>query len=152
MWNLYYLPIVHQQSSPTIYVTDPYNVLQNPPQELSLDDIKLQRLLNILLQNLYIDPLIKYESSIIFQAIEESCSRLTFSLEIPKTFIFFFHSNAYKMFFVLTNPTPQILHLEDKAVAVIISCVKHLVTPMANRYVEVIIWQTCSKNITNFNI
>lgn len=72
------------------------------------------------LEDLYTDPLIEYELFIIFQAIKESFSEITFLPELPKKFIFSFHPNVYKTPFVLQNPTPQTMHFKKKAAVVII--------------------------------
>lgn len=150
------LPIIHQQTSPPIYVTGPYNTLQsntitpmtytqemhninmhmkimttnqttdlqspeNPlfsPKPISAitptspnfsKDLELQELLNILLEDLYTNPLIEYEPSITFQVIKENCSEITFSPKVSKTYIFSSHLTIYRMSFILQNPTIQTL-------------------------------------------
>lgn len=91
-------------------------IVTNPTQE----DYELQQLIDIVLEDLYTDSLIEYESSIIFQLIKENCLEIMYSPELPKTCIFSFHQNIHKTSFVLRNPTSQIIHLEEKAVVVII--------------------------------
>lgn len=97
----------------------------NPTETLTTinttrEELELQQLLDILLEDLYTESLVEYEPSIIFQAIKESCSEITFLSVMPKTFIFYFHMNVRKTSFVLRNPTPQTMHLEKKAATVII--------------------------------
>lgn len=80
----------------------------------------MQQLLSILPKDLYTEPIIDYEPSILFQTIRDEFLEISYSPEAKIFYIFSCHSSVYRLSFILRNPIPLQLQMEDKMVAIII--------------------------------
>lgn len=70
--------------------------------------------MDILPKDLYTDPLVEYEPSILFLPIRDDFLEISFSLEVPKTYIYSFHLTAYKVSFILISLVPALAHLKTR--------------------------------------